>query len=181
MVWVLTYDDCPPAIAGVHRWPWSHPKGHSAVSQPASGSQLNLLRMLWCSEKKYICHCSRELAVAPMPLWMLMLDSRNWVLTCPQQEQVVFQKLWALKKCSTAQLRITHKDLWSPEEAGMMPFAVTMIAGFASWKSSVKSLAPLLSLHLAVIYVPVAVRSAGTQKSSRSYIGMQGILQICIK
>lgn len=52
-------------------------------------------------------------------------------------------------------MRITHKDRWSPEKAGMMPFAVTMMAGFASWKSSVKALTPfLLSLHLAVIYLP---------------------------
>lgn len=30
-------------------------------------------------------------------------------------------------------------------------------------------------------YLPVAVRSTGTQETRRSYIGLQGMLQVCIK
>lgn len=52
-------------------------------------------------------------------------------ITCPQQEQAVFQKLQASKPAQPS-VGETHKDWWSLEEAGMMPFAVIMMAGFAS-------------------------------------------------
>lgn len=59
-----------------------------------------------------------------------------------------------------------------------MPFAVIMIASFSPWKSSLESLASLLLfLHLENI----CLLQQDQLVRSRSYVGLQGISQLCVK
>lgn len=147
--------------------------------------------MLQCSEKKYICHGSREQAVVPVELvragalWGLDINVVGQELSAslPSARASGVSKSIGLKATQQSQV-------WgSTTRTGKASRRLELCLLQLEWSQVLLPKSPLqpllflpllLSLCLVIICLFVSVRSSG-KKDSRSYIDLQGMSQVCMK